>query len=58
MHGERRNVFPAITQSRQADLDRIQPEEKILAKLARLTRGRKIGIGGRDHANINFLAPG
>ncbi len=55
MHGQRRDVFPALPQSRQMDLDGIEPEQEVLAKLAGLARGRKIVVGSRDHANINLL---
>ena len=52
MHGERGNVFAAFAQRWHVDLDGIQPEQQVFAKLTGSAGRPKIGIGGGDHAHV------
>ena len=51
---EQRDVFPAIAQRRQLDLNDIQPIVEILAEAAVLDHLRQIGVGRGDDSHVHF----
>ena len=55
VRGKRRNVFAALAQRRNVNLDRVQAEEQVFAKIAGGNRVLQIGVGGRDHAHVDVL---
>src|SRR5438093_1570739 len=50
---QRRNVFTPLAQRRQGNLDRVQPEEQILAEPARRNFFREIRVRRRDDADVD-----
>src|SRR5262245_14756964 len=46
--GEQRDVVAALAQRRQDDLDRVEPEQQILAEAPGLDLGAEIGVGRRQ----------
>ena len=53
VRGQQRNVFAAIAQRRQADLDGVQAEEQILAEAALGDFGVEVGIGRGEDADVH-----
>ena len=51
---EQRDVFPAIAQRRQLDLDDIQPIVEVLAEAAVLDHFRQVGVGRGHHSHVHF----
>src|SRR5262245_56945928 len=55
---EQRNVFAAVAERRQVDLDRVEPEEKVLAKTSCLHLSLQVGVRCREDAHIYLAWPG
>src|SRR5580704_1910530 len=53
MHCQHRDIFPAVAQGRQVDFHRVESKQQILSEFAALRRGCQIGIGCRQHSNID-----
>src|SRR5439155_12288002 len=53
VHGEERNVLPAIAQGGQADLDRIDPEQQVLPEAALGDLLTQVAVGGAERADID-----
>src|SRR6266508_1777889 len=54
MQRERRDVFGALTQRRQPDLDRIQAEEQVLSEAPGGDLGADVGVCGREHPYVHL----
>ena len=52
MQREQLDVLAALAQRRQVEVDRVEPEEQVLAELAGGDLGRQVGIGGGDQADV------
>jgi hypothetical protein len=55
--GQLEDVFEALAQRRQRDLEHAKPVIQILAELAALHRGSEITVGRRDHTNVRVQDP-
>ncbi len=53
MRGKGRDVFAALTQGRQVNLDRIEAEEEFRAEVLAFDFGADVGVGGRDDADVD-----
>ena len=56
VHCQQRNVFAPVAKRRQMNLDRVEPEEQVLAEVAGLGLLVQLGVGGGENAHID--APG
>ncbi len=50
-----RNVFLAVAQRRQGDIDDVQAVIQVLAELAFLHQLRQVGVGGGQDAHVHAL---
>ena len=51
---QRRDIFLALAQRRQRDVDHVQPVVEILAEVAFLDQLQQVGIGGGQDAHIHL----
>src|SRR5688572_11515883 len=54
VRGQGSDVFAALAQRRQLDLNGVQAEKQVFAKAARLNLAREIGIGSGDDAHVHL----
>src|SRR6185295_2519475 len=55
---QQRNILAAVAQRRKMDLDRIQPEQEILAEAPRGDFLSQVRICRRDQTHVNAPRPG
>ena len=48
-----RDIFAAFSQCGHVDLNRVQTEQQVFAKLSGSTGGSKVGVGGRNDAHVD-----
>ena len=58
MLGEERDVFTPVTQRGQVNMNRVEAEEQVLAKLSGGDLGLEVGVGGGDEADVDAISAG
>src|SRR5271168_3755532 len=53
MRGQHGNVFAALAERGQVDLNGVEAKEQIFAELSARTGGREIGISGGKHSHVD-----
>src|SRR6185503_3995563 len=53
--GQRNDVFLALAQGRQRDLDFVEPEQQVAAEAAALDRVTQLAVRGRQHPDVRTL---
>ena len=57
MLGQARDVLGPVPQRRNMDLDRVQPEQKILAETAGGDLGLQVRVGRREDPHVHLSRP-
>ena len=52
--GQRADVVAPLAQRRQADLDRVEPKQQVLAEPSGRHLGGEVGVGGREDADVDL----
>src|SRR2546430_15415972 len=55
---ELEDIFCAVAQGRQLDLEDAEPVIQVLSEFAALHRGMEVAVCRRDHADVHVMQPG